>query len=583
MAKSKYDEDWLIEGFASPEAYAEEVAKKAAAAGASLDAVIASADADIELLGRDRLRERLKAAARELAARRMEALALYEPLPHQEAFHRSACRQRVIRGSNRSGKTVAAAVELARAVTGRDPYKKYPLKDGRAYVVGLDLLHVSQVFWRKLFRAGAFRMVRDQFNGQWRAYRPWDPADKARKKESKPAPPLIPRRFVADIAWEDRAKGIPRMIRLASGWEVTFFSSKAKPPQGMDLDYVWFDEELEDEEWYPEMVMRLIDRNGHFVWSATPQAGNDQLLALSEKADRERGKPAPAVEEFIALLDENPHIDEEAKRQVEDLLDDDQKAVRIGGEFAAAAWKVFPDFRPQAHVRDVPEVPTHWTRYAAVDPGRQICCVLFLAVPPPGEQPFEAVLYDELYIPHCSAALFGQRMGQKAQGQAFEAFLIDGHMGRQTEMGSGLTVESQYARALARHRVRSRRTGSGFAHGTDDVAGGIELCRDYLRTGESGDCPRLVVRAGTCPNFRDEIKRYRYKRQGRVVTDQPETRGNVHAMACLRYLAGYRPRYHRPTEGDRRPTGVYAKFLANRKRKQAAGDVVRLGPDRSEA
>lgn len=529
-----------------------------------------------------RIGEEVRAAARELARRRVSALALYEPLAEQEKFHASRTRQRLLRGSNRSGKTLSGAVELARAVTGDDPHRKYPERDGRAFVVGLDLMHVSQVFYRKLFRPGAFRMIRDEYTNQWRAYRPWLEADRVRKPEAKPAPPLIPPRLIESVAWEEKAKGIPRMVKLKTGWEITFFSSQAKPPQGMDLDIAWLDEELDDEEWHPELSARLLDRKGVLFWSATPQAGNEQLLALSERADRDaRLAPAErAVEEFVILLDENPHIDAAEKAVLASLLDEDQLGVRVGGEFAAQRWRVFPEFQSSVHVRAVPDVPPHWTRYAAVDPGRQVCAVLFAAVPPPEErQPFEVLLYDELYIRNCSAAVFGERMAEKAQGQEFELFLIDNRMGRQTQIGSGETVEFSYAKALKANRVRARRSGHGFAWGADNVKGGIETCRSYLRVDPRTECPRVVVRADTCPNFRDEIKRYRYKRQGRTVTDEPETRGAVHQMANLRYVLGCHPRYVAPRPSEREGA-AYRRFREKeRRRRERAGETsIRLGP-----
>ncbi|HET6574485.1 MAG TPA: terminase family protein [Fimbriiglobus sp.] len=535
----------------------------------------------------ERYAQESRAAAAELARRKFEALSLYEALPVQEAFHQSRARQRLLRGSNRSGKTLSAAVELARAVMGKDPYRKYPLEDGRAYVVGLDLMHVSQVFYRKLFRAGAFKMIRDAVTGKWRAYRPWQPEDAARQPEAKLAPPLIPPRLVETIAWEEKGKSIPKMVKLTSGWEITFFSSQAKPPQGMDLDLVWFDEELEDEEWYPEMAARLLDRRGVFFWSATPQAGNEQLLSLSERAERDaRLDPFErVVEEFLVLLDDNPHIEDSEKKALASLYDDEQAEVRVGGEFAARRWRVFPEFQPATHVRSVPDVPLTWTRYAAIDPGRQVCAVLFGAVPPPGQEPFDLLLYDELYIRDCSADILAERMSEKVAGQDFELFVIDWQMGRQTQLGSGETVEFAYAKAFKKHRVRSRKSGHGFAWADSNVKGGVELVRSWLRAEPNTGCPRVVVREGTCPSLRTEIKHYRYKRAragGKMlVTDEPETRGAVHQMANLRYLIGCRPKYVRP-EARAVESDVLKRFREKetKRRLRAAEDYRTLGPRR---
>ena len=55
----------------------------------------------------------------ELAKRKLESLRLYEPLPLAEQFHESKAYERILLGSNRSGKTLAAAVEVARAEIGR--------------------------------------------------------------------------------------------------------------------------------------------------------------------------------------------------------------------------------------------------------------------------------------------------------------------------------------------------------------------------------------------------------------------------------------------------------------------------------
>ncbi|HUR52933.1 MAG TPA: hypothetical protein VMZ71_02295 [Gemmataceae bacterium] len=489
----------------------------------------------------------------EQARRKSEALKLYEPLPTQAEFHACKARQRLLRGSNRSGKTLSTAVEIARAVTSQDPHEKYPALDGRVYAVGRDEKHIGEVMYRKLFRPGAFRMIRDAATREWRAYRPWNEADLWRKKESKPAPALIPRRFVKHEAWKSKAGSVPEKIVLTTGWEIDFFTSLGKPPRGSDLDLVWFDEEIVDGDWHPEMMARLLDRSGSLIWGATPQTGTDRLLELHLRCEREymawveRGKDPkeePEAREFVVLLSENPHIGESEKKELAASLDEADHAVRIGGEFAIQAAKIYPEFSA-VHCLPYFDIPPDWTRFAVVDPGRQICAVLFAAVPPPdGELPKPVgragehtyvVLYDELYIPNCSAALFGERMGERCRGQQFEAFLIDSHGSRNTEMGSGKTVESQYSEALAENGVECVRTGTGFTWASDDVVGGLEAVRGMLRIRARPGFPTLFVSdlVNKLPNFKYEIDRYRYKREAGRPTDKPEDKGRVHLMACF--------------------------------------------------
>src|SRR6185369_14786047 len=151
---------------------------------------------------------------------------------------------------NRSGKTLTGAVEVARAVLGLDPYGKYPVRDGVGYCIGKDQGHIGRVVYKKLFRAGAFRIIRDEQTKAWRAYRPWE--DSARKEESKPAPPLIPPRMILEIGWEDKKAEVPNVVRLVTGWELHFFSSLGKPQKGSAINLFWMDEEIVDPSWYPE-------------------------------------------------------------------------------------------------------------------------------------------------------------------------------------------------------------------------------------------------------------------------------------------------------------------------------------------
>jgi len=532
--------------------------------------------------------EEFRRIVSEQARRSIEGLRLYEPLTEQERFHQSQSRQRLLRGSNRGGKTLPAAVEIARAVTGQDPAGKYPGEDGRCYCVGRNLDHVGQVMWRKLSRPGAFKIIRDQTTGAWRAYRPWDPADQFRAREARPSPPLIPRRMIQTAAWENKAKGIPKQVRLTNGWELNFYSSEGKPPQGSDLDLVWFDEEITDEDWHPEMVARLLDRKGKLVWSATPQAGTDKLFELHERAleEKEKGVPEPAVEEFVILLMDNPHIGEAEKREFAASISELDQDVRIGGEFVLAGRRIFPEFSLAIHGTPWFEAPQDWTRYMVVDPGRQICAVLFAVVPPP-EEGDQVYLEDELYIPNCNAQVFGKRVAQKAAGKRFEAFLIDHHGGRITDMGSGLTVEKQYAHELKKNRVQSRQTGHGFIWGSDDVDAGIEACKSWLLIRDNGTAKLQVLldrhdpKKTNLPGFEWEAKRYRYKVIQGIVQDKPEDRGRVHQMANFRYLALFRPRYVRPPRTSTGPNGAVLAFRAKQKRleaKEGGPGYIRLGP-----
>lgn len=485
--------------------------------------------------------QRMRLLISEYGNRMCEALRLYEPLPEQERFHKSQAKERVIIGGNRSGKTLSAAIEVARAVTGQDPYGKYPKENGRCYCVGDNEKHIGQTMWRKLGRSDpVFKMIRDA-SGVWRAYRPWNEWDRLNYDKAKGMPPLIPPRMIETIAWSNKKENIPTIVRLKNGWELCFFASGAPPQQGADVDLVWMDEEIRNEGWYSEMSARLLDRHGRFLWSATPKVATQQLFQLYERAeDGEQG-----VEGFLMPLTDNPHISDAEKLEFAAKLNDDQRRVLIYGEFALNRMRVYPEFSMDIHGCDAFSVPEDWCKYVIVDPGRQVCAVLFAAVPPDEEHVY---LYDELYIKSCSAEIFGQRMEDKLgrNNHTSEAFIIDGHEGMKRDVGGGLNIEWQYSEQLASRKITCRRTGSGFLWGSDNTEAGISSVRSWLHIRPNGK-PYLQVMRGRLPNFEWEIKRYNYvpDQKTGLPTDKPIKKMD-HMMDNLRYLAAFDPSYVRP-------------------------------------
>lgn len=521
------------------------------------------------------LRQRLSPSSRarfndlvgEVAKRQCEALKIYEPMPHIEAFHACGAPERILRGSNRSGKTVGAAVEFARAVTGRDPHGKWPKTNGLAYVVGASNHHIGSILHRMLFRAGAFKMIRDEQTRLWRAYRPWEPADKARAREAKPAPPLIPPRFIQSMSWENKKENVVKVVHLKNGWEIQFCPSGGQPPQGFQADLAWFDEEILHPLWYGEVAARgLVDRNGKFFWSATAQKGGPQLFEMCERAEEEKTKKSPRVVEFFAHINDNRYFTDDQRELFFEKLSEEERLIRIEGEFAFTSFKIYPEFDRHTHSIDWFQIPETWTRYMIVDPGRQVCAVLFAAVPPPGHVlAGSVVVYDELYLRQSTAKRFGEEVAKKCTGQEFHAFLIDHQGGRVRDAGRGETIEEQYSQELKRQGIKSRTTGHGFQWGSTDVAAGIEKVRDWLLIREGGR-PKLFYFHDKCKQFWWEFTRYHWKRPKTntgELKEEPEKR-NDHLMDCVRYLAMYGPTYVKPRLVSRLVGGVHERLKKKR-------------------
>lgn len=518
---------------------------------------------------------------RELAARNIEALSLYEPIPLANQFHASTASERIVRGSNRAGKTLATHVELARAILGKDPFDKYPKTNGRSYLIGYRNMELGEVNYRKLFRAGAFQIIRDPVSKEWRAFRPWMPWDAANRNLARPAPPLIPQRYIQSIGWEDKKANVPSVVKFTTGWELNCFSSQADPPTGSDIDLAVMDEEMENPNWYPEVSARLVDRQGKLIWGATPQAGTEQLYELCLSAEDQRGNPTPRTVEFVMLLADNPHITEAAKQELSDKFSDPlQHQIRIEGQFAIISFKFYPEFHESIHGIMSFAVPPGWTRRAIVDPGHQPCSVLFVATAPPDtEYAGQRIAYDELVIPNCNAILFGQHMAMKCQGQYFEDFILDSRGGRLTDIASGLNVEMQYAAALKANGVRCATTGHGFTWGSDNFDAGALATRAWLQIGAEGK-PTLMYFKDLLKYFPRQMERYHYGKTKAGITDKP-VKKNDHFPDIVRYASMHGCQFKKPKTPPKKES--YAVKAVAKKRREARdrrghGNHVSLGP-----
>ena len=536
-------------------------------------------------------RDEIKSLQSEIRERKIEALRLYEPTALQALVHQSKASEVLVIGGNRSGKSLCSFVEDARAVTGQDPFNKYPKTDGILVVIGKDWRHIGMVAYPYLFKKGAFKIIKDEITKEWRAYRP--STDEARRKESMPAPPLIPHRMVKKLSWVLKSANYIQKAELHNGWIIYFFSSEGDPVQGYAADRVHCDEDLNNENWISECQARLVDKRGKFCWSAMPHSTNNALLTLKERADAEleQRKETPDIVQFKLRFLDNPHIDEKEKQKSiirwsasgQDVL-----RMRAEGDFITDSILVYPTFDMRIHGfnrADLPsgQIPGDWCRYAVIDPGHAVTAVLFAAVPPSEEY---VLVYDQLYLRQCNAQIFGEKFAEKVKSQ-FRAFIIDSHGGRLRDIGSGRLPIEQYTEQLVKRQIRSEVTGSSFIAGCDDIMARCEATRNYLHIRPSGT-PTIRILTESVPDLERELKRYRKKVNmvagTSIVTDSPLTRGEVHLCQCLEYLCAYRPSYHRPAViGEEEPWWV--KFLADKRKRRGITEeaYVYLGPqgDRS--
>jgi hypothetical protein len=537
-------------------------------------------------------RQRLSALERELLARKLDSLKLYQPMPHQQRFLDSGAYFRIARGGNQAGKTSACAYEVARAARGLHPH--FGTRPLIIYIIVDKQDHIGRVIHNALFRSGLFDVIRDPVSGEPRAAVP--SLDGTNNPLCKPSLPLISESKIEEWSWYNKAARDFHMCRLRSpedgldsGTVIYAFSGAGSCPQGQPVDMIWIDEDLRDAKFIPELAARVIKRNGKILWSAFPHDSNEALTNASEIAAKQVGTDSPTHVEVMFPTMSNIYLSEEGRKNFFESLSPEERAARLYGEFSKGSYLMYPMFHKETHEtpRDgnphyidklcEDEIPKEWTRYLAIDPGYTYAAVIAGAIPPPSIGDY-LILYDELLIQQCTAEKLAKALVAKFSTQAFEAFIIDEHGSRVTDAGTGRTIKAQYSRAFADAGLVSNRTGSGFLSGCDDRAGRAAMVRSRLSIGGNGTATLLFHR-GRLPNLIYALGRYKKHLKQDVYQDvaDPSSRFS-HLPNCLEYLVAAQPRYVRPVPKEAF-SPIMASFEEWQKQWNASrGDAIWLGP-----
>jgi len=532
-------------------------------------------------------RQQLPALRAEMARRQQDSVRLYEPMPAQDAFHRSRATVRIIRKGNRAGGTYACCQEVARAVRRCDPHGKYPTD--RPLIVWIIVFvqeNIGRTLFRMLFTPGAGAevfLIRDLETNDFRVWRPNDPGDAARKDERIMAPPLIPSEVVeggevgmnpgepAGFSWVEKGPRIFKVCRLKNGSEIRTFCSNSEPPMGDPVDVVVIDEDLkQDRRIISELMARISTRGGKIIWAVWPKDKNEALHKLCREAEDQQGMENPDVEEFRMRFDANIYTPAALREQTLRLWATQGEAIvrsRNEGDFMLDSVLMYPEFEMDVHgvpnvgdpkclersqywenidwfLRDR-KIPKDWTRFLWLDPGWGTIAVLFLAVPPPSLGDY-VVAYDEVYLHGHTVPRVADAIAEKVLGQRFHLFGIDWHQARKHTQASTKNYGQQFTEEFRKRGIASHLTGNSFRKGSDDVDGRAAAVRTWLGQRAVG-APKFRVlrskvhdRRSACPNLEDEFELYR-----RHVDDRP-IKEHDHLMNCLEYAAHDRlTGYHR--------------------------------------
>lgn len=496
-----------------------------------------------------------------------DALSLFRVMETQLRAVNSPASQMLIRGGNRSGKSILGAAIVASAARGRRligpddkplPYYRQPGIPQLIWVIGKGESHIGSTMYRLLFKPGQFPIFKDPATGKLKAARNWQ--EKAiGQKQGLISPPFIPESEIEKINFKVAGADYFHVCKLKNGTRIETYVSSGDVKMGDPVDVIWIDEDIEYPGYVNEWLARLPDKKGRFLWTAWPWSDNWALTGMSHRAKEQEVRKKPDLIELKLSFAQNPFIDDDEKRKAMEAWGasgSDELKSRVDGEFAIGEKLMYPNFSTGVHgcprsnqspeappdplavalLQTDYEPPKDWTRYLFYDPGHTTTAILFVAVPPPETFGDFAVAYDELYL-HClDAAQVAERVRPKLAGVAFEDFVIDMRFSRQTIAALGRNQYEIFAEVWGKLGFRSVRSGSGFSLASDNKDAGCEAVRMWLTVRGNGT-PKFRFVPSRCPNLLMEMQAYRKTIHKEMSNDKPGTHQRDHLCDDLRYAA----------------------------------------------
>lgn len=270
----------------------------------------------------------------------------YKPnSPVHEEFHKSLKVGRILRGGNRSGKSVAGSVESVWRSTGTHPFLKTHDVPTRGRIVTVD-------------RDAGIKQIILPLLKQW-----------------------VPPSSLKNGSWEDSYSNADKLFTFRNGSTIELKTHQQDVDSfaGVPLHWVWFDEEC-PQAIFNECRLRLIDYNGCWWMTMTPVEGQDWIF------DRFIATQAKNVDMYEVNITDNPHLNKLALELLDDDLDEDEKKIRRQGIFVPKGGLVLKEFDINRHIIEGGgPIPDNWAIYCSIDHGYNTpTAILWHAVSPRG-------------------------------------------------------------------------------------------------------------------------------------------------------------------------------------------------------
>ncbi|HEU5115589.1 MAG TPA: hypothetical protein VFT74_02830 [Isosphaeraceae bacterium] len=316
---------------------------------------------------------------------------------------------------------------------------------------------------------------------------------------------IVPKEALLEGSWGKSFRRQPSpTLTLANGSKVEFktYDQDLDAWASAEIHRIHWDEEPNGDHGRvlrSEARARLISTNGDEVIGMTP------LLGFSWVHDDvwEVRDTDPNVSVVQMRMEDNPWNTREAIEKYAEGLTEEEKRMRLNGEFVSLGGLFFSEFREDKHVVD-PVTPEHIKGHEvviAIDPGRQRTGVTWTSY----DKDNFALVFDEYFpkeavVPDVAAAI---RAKNKTWGIKDPTYVID-PSSRNQSMINADAVEAAYAREEIYCQWAQNKRDAGI----------LEIKRRLQQKPEpsllfSRDCPQTiqqVARYARDPKSQDEWK-----------------------------------------------------------------------------
>jgi phage terminase large subunit-like protein len=343
-------------------------------------------------------------------------------------------------------------------------------------------------------------------------------------------------------------QGIAIKWKLKNGsvFDILTHEQSTEQFEGWKGHIAWFDEPPPRDK-YVATLRGLVDFQGRHWLTLTP-------LTQPWIYDDIYTKQSPNI--FVVTMDmrENYHLTEEAIKEFESQLTEEEKEARLHGRFLHLSGLIYKEFQPDIHICPV-TIKKHWTRYMAIDPHERMpTAVLWLAV----DEQDNHWIYDELWLKDMDVKEIAQAIIAQEGENIARVKLIDPHADKDNVAAGGFNFRKE----LMKYGVFTQRANSDTLLGKSKIRQALTLrYRSVLKR----EVAQLHV-SNYCKQTIFEFQHYIWEeiRRNKEEFDPKEKpkKKNDHFMDCLRYIYNFGPRYIplEEEEDDIEYTGTYTKY-----------------------